>query len=399
MSKVNIYTLDVSVSGCATYQFDAYDEMDYWDDYLAHYFNGRPLSKDWKMPKYELGAPERPLHDFVHGEIVAPFVSERAKKVLEPLVGNAVQFWPIGKIKDQDYYILNVIHVINCLDLDQSKISYASDVPGKVLGISKAIFEPAKIPQDAVIFKVPQETGTIYVTDAFVDCVRKHRLTGVGFEYPHDVGVSKPKYVFPDLPIKEKKQKKRCSHGVKDIRGMVEKELSYYEGPGLQLCFNILEKLQGEKYKTNYQQKEIDMLKQVPKKLGYYYLIYRFDGLWGNGGMQAIVFDKEIEENKILLKKTAEAMDYYGFREKVKLIKELIPIAYEAQKQSDELLARDAGDEEFEPIWVKIDAFDPRYDSADEGRNMYQAILDDLKKSPKVASAENLREEIDDKIF
>lgn len=201
MSKVNIYTVDVSVAGCATYQFDSYDEIDYWDEYLAYYFKGNPLPKDWNMPRYELGAPEKPLYDFVHGESAAPFVSERAKKVLEPLVGNAVQFWPIGRIKDSDFYILNVIRILDCLDVDQSKISYASDVPGKVLGVQKAIFDFTKVPRDAVIFKISQYPRPIYVTDAFVDCIRKNRLTGVGFEYPYDVGAVKPKYVFPDLPI------------------------------------------------------------------------------------------------------------------------------------------------------------------------------------------------------
>ncbi len=154
------------------------------------------------MPKYELGAPSKPLHDFVHGEGAAPFVSEHAKIVLQSVVGNSVQFWPIGKIKTENYYILNVTTVLDCLNIDASDINYASDVPDKVLGIGKAIFDCGKISQNVVIFKVMQYPRPIYVTDTFVQCIREHKLTGVGFEHPDNVGVAKAKDAFPDLPIR-----------------------------------------------------------------------------------------------------------------------------------------------------------------------------------------------------
>lgn len=202
MIKNEIYLLYEDVEGCATYQFNAYDEIDYFDVY-AEYFKGIPLPKDWKMPKYELGAPRKPLHDFVYGGFVAPVVSERVKKALEPIIGGAVQFWPAGKVKRQNYYIFNVIRILDCLDLKKSEISYSPDVPNKVLGIDKAYFDYGKVPEDAVVFKVPQYPRPIYVTGIFVDCVREHRLTGVGFEWPHDVGAAKPKNAFSDLPIEK----------------------------------------------------------------------------------------------------------------------------------------------------------------------------------------------------
>jgi hypothetical protein len=64
---------------------------------------------------------------------------------LETITGNDVQFWPIGKVQGRDYFILNVVRVVDCLDLQKSDISYASDVPQKVLGIRKAVFD-RKIP-------------------------------------------------------------------------------------------------------------------------------------------------------------------------------------------------------------------------------------------------------------
>ena len=74
--------------------------------------------------------------------------------------------------------------------------------------------------------------------------------------------------------------------------------LAYYETPGfLDPCFHILEKTKGQ----NYEQKELHMLSKVPRKLGYYYLIFRYDALWGNGGTQAVALDVGLEENKALL--------------------------------------------------------------------------------------------------
>lgn len=210
MKNCQIYRMYVDVENCATYQFNSYKKMDYWDDYLAHYFKGKPLPQDWKMPKYELGAPNKPLHDFVHGESVAPFISERVKTTLEAIAGESVQFWPIGKIKNHNYFILNVINIINCLNEDLSEISYAPDIPNKILGIWKAVFDIKKIPENTIIFKVPQETGPIYVTDTFVQYIRQHQLTGVGFEWPHDVGLSRPKNVFPDLPLRAPQKTKNA---------------------------------------------------------------------------------------------------------------------------------------------------------------------------------------------
>ena len=98
---------------------------------------------------------------------------------------------------------MNVVLLLDCLDVKKTQISYAPDEPAKVLGIDRAVFDAAKIPDDVAIFKVPQYPRPVYVADAFVDCVRRHQLTGVGFEYPHDVGVSAPHNAFPDLPIRK----------------------------------------------------------------------------------------------------------------------------------------------------------------------------------------------------
>ena len=331
------------------------------------------MQDNWKAPPYIIESPNAKLKDFLAGRLMAPLVSERAKNTLEPLIVPYVEFLPAITIRNINYFDLNVIKLVDCVDLENSKVSYAPGNSGKIMNIYQFSFIENKI-EDVPIFKVHQDTKVIFVNDAFVKVVLDNELTGVGVQDPSKM-IMPPVSTCEGLPVKVAKKNRKKPVSRDDIfENKAEEELAYYEGTGLQLCFNILEKLQGERYKTNYQKKEIDMLKEVPKKLGYYYLIHRFDGLWGNGGMQAIALDHEIEENKVLLQKTEEAMRYYGFLEKAKIIDELIPIAYEAQKRIDELNERNAGDEEFEPIWARIDAFDARYESADKGRDMLQAL-------------------------
>src|SRR2546425_705842 len=94
----NIYAVYTDIQGCADYRFDAYEEMDFWDDFLTRHFDGNPLPRDWKLPKHIVGNPALPLNDFVDGYTEAPFVSERAQKALKPVLKNEVEFRSIGQI-------------------------------------------------------------------------------------------------------------------------------------------------------------------------------------------------------------------------------------------------------------------------------------------------------------
>lgn len=77
-----VYALYIDLGRCVDYRFDAYEEMDYWDDFLAHNFRGKALPADWKLPKHTVGQRGSALNDFVQGYTEAPFVSGRAKDAL-----------------------------------------------------------------------------------------------------------------------------------------------------------------------------------------------------------------------------------------------------------------------------------------------------------------------------
>ena len=199
MKNSIVYSLYVDVRDCVLYLYDAYEEMS-CNDFILRTFTGKPLPADWKLPKHKAEYTKFPLNDFVDGFTRAPFVSGRAKQALEPVIGQEAEFRAIGKILGNDYYIMNVTNIVDCLDEKKSDLIYSPD-DGRVLSLRQAVFVPDRLP-DASLFGVPQDVTPIYATDRFVEAVRKYRLTGVGFELSNHVGVALRNNAFPDLPLR-----------------------------------------------------------------------------------------------------------------------------------------------------------------------------------------------------
>jgi hypothetical protein len=185
---------------CLEYRYDDFENMD-MSDYLNKYFSGQPLPPRWRFPKHTIGNRNAPLNDFVQGYTQAPFVSECAKAVLASTLGNEAEFVSIGKIGDRNYHVMNVLNTVDCLDHAASRILWSSD--GRVLSVGSAVFRADEIPR-SYIFRVPEDNVNLYVTERFVSLVRKHRITGVGFEHSNDRGLAAPRYAFADLPMRSK---------------------------------------------------------------------------------------------------------------------------------------------------------------------------------------------------
>lgn len=138
----------------------------------------------------------------------------------------------------------------------------------------------------------------------------------------------------------------------------------------------LLESLPGR----SHEQKELELLNRLPRKLGYYYLVFRLDALWANGGMQAVALDKDTVFDARLLQRTVEAFEFFGAAAATFRLREIVPVAVQAAKEIDVLVQRNAPDEEFEPLWARLDAYDSEYDDA--FTEVYPAILADIHKHP-----------------
>ncbi len=84
------------------------------------------------------------------------------------------------------YYAINVLSVLDCLDVRNSDVQYASDNSDEILQVWRYVFHEERIPRNSSvpIFKVRQYLGAVLVTEPFVDVVRKHKLRGASFHDP-----------------------------------------------------------------------------------------------------------------------------------------------------------------------------------------------------------------------
>lgn len=148
--------------------------------YFADHFDGAPMPKDWTPPEIKVVAPSQRNTDFISWLATVPVVSEKAKEALSSLIGPYVQFLPLIKLKKQ-YYAMNVIHLVDCLDEETSRVTYRDD--GTILNVYECFFKEDRL-IEVPIFKLPNYTNSVFVTRSFVDCVIDNRLRGAQFQDP-----------------------------------------------------------------------------------------------------------------------------------------------------------------------------------------------------------------------
>ena len=156
------------------------------------------------VPELESWEPQQvwyhPL-DFREDKAVANFPSWSAtnpvcdaetRKIISGLIGDHVEFLPLIFHKgahpksfttaalDDEYYAINVLTTLDCLDYDRSEFIYFKSTGG-IRSVRNRVFKPDCI-GDAPIFKLPiLNRVTTYVTDSFKQLVDANNLTGLEF--------------------------------------------------------------------------------------------------------------------------------------------------------------------------------------------------------------------------
>lgn len=195
-----VYALYIESENSSSVYLD--DER--YDDFYERYFIGKEMAKDWEPPPFKIDDPNLSLKDFVAGTLMAPLVSEKSKRALFHLLRNHAEFLPCMDIKNIPYYVLNVTRLVDCIDLNNSEVSYHPTEPGRILNIMQFRFQEDKI-ENVPVFKVPQDTGIIFVRRPFVDVVIKERITGVGVEDPSNMTFMKDHVSGVEgLPVKSR---------------------------------------------------------------------------------------------------------------------------------------------------------------------------------------------------
>jgi hypothetical protein len=110
-----------------------------------------------------------------------PVFSARCKQILAPFLEGLGE-WIALDFEEAPYWLFWITHVVDALDEPKSTVLRFSDDPSRVMRIAQYAFKP-DIVEKQFLFTLPQRPGSNrLVTDAFVDLVRKHQLTGFMFE-------------------------------------------------------------------------------------------------------------------------------------------------------------------------------------------------------------------------
>lgn len=120
-----------------------------------------------------------------YSSIAEPVFSKKAVEALIEITDEGVQFLPIHCVDtNEDYYIVNVTKIVDCIDYSKSEMVYYSS--GRIMYFKKYCFIPEKV-KDLKIFKLIDEPARKpFVTDDFAKKIEEHHLTGFDLELVWD---------------------------------------------------------------------------------------------------------------------------------------------------------------------------------------------------------------------
>jgi hypothetical protein len=104
---------------------------------------------------------------------------EKTRSILQTLIGQDVEFLPLYDVATaQNYYLIRILRVIECLDHSQSEFEYSRS-SDSVKRVKKYVF-PKQCLEPAHIFRIPElNYSLVYVSTTFKELVETHKLTGI----------------------------------------------------------------------------------------------------------------------------------------------------------------------------------------------------------------------------
>ncbi len=150
---------------------------------LFHNMIGQKVKEKWEKlllsPIIENGNELLPLGDYPHFEV--PIISERAYNILDPHIGNFVELLDVKISGSTDnYFALNVINVLDCLDLEKSKIKWFKN-SSKIMRITKYVFKDIES-ESSFILRPLHYQKTILVNEKLIQIIESNQLEGFKFE-------------------------------------------------------------------------------------------------------------------------------------------------------------------------------------------------------------------------
>ncbi|MGB8455800.1 MAG: DUF1629 domain-containing protein [Anaerocolumna sp.] len=173
-----IWKMDTNLNG-----FASLSSLDHDKSFeISINFDGRRFGSKWNPLEYTkyYEHKELPLSDAPFSVPGIPIFSIKAIECLKEVLGKNMEILPVY-IDEQEFYLLNVLEVVDCLDYDKSEIKYFSGEPKRIMKIVKYAFIEQKLNGKNIFRIKEQKRAGLFVTDKFKEAVEKSGLEGFEF--------------------------------------------------------------------------------------------------------------------------------------------------------------------------------------------------------------------------
>ena len=164
--------------------YDKYDNLKpvlKWSREETRSFDGRKKIATWEPIEVERLEPEKGLDlaDNMWLSTPVPAFSDKAKQLVEGLLGDSVEFLPTIS-KEGTFWLVNVTTVLDCVDYEKSEIVRFQS-SGRIMDIPRFVFREDVV-KDVDMFKTKDLPLRFpCVSDRFKELVESSGLTGFGF--------------------------------------------------------------------------------------------------------------------------------------------------------------------------------------------------------------------------
>ncbi len=127
------------------------------------------------------------ITDFISNVSRQVIISEKVKAyfIENGLTDEVVEYLPFrlknkrGRVeKDRFFYIANALLKVDCLDLEKSDY-FQNKKKTEVIGVDMVVIDKGKVPDDAIFFRLGEETSRIVFRSDFVEKLKAEGFTGL----------------------------------------------------------------------------------------------------------------------------------------------------------------------------------------------------------------------------
>lgn len=145
-------------------------------------FDGRSKKDQWIPRTFVKLEPEKklPLSNAPGFLAHIPIFDKKSVDLLNGYLKDAVEILPIQS-KDGEFYIINVINVLDCIDYEKSMYRTFPN-SDRIMAFQSYAFKEEML-QGVNIFKIKDEPRrSAFITDDFRNCVLENKLVGFKFQ-------------------------------------------------------------------------------------------------------------------------------------------------------------------------------------------------------------------------